>query len=211
MVKYIKLDGKKVLMIIINFKEYKKGDAAVKLAKICEKVAKQKKVKIIITVRGQDLEKISKAVKIPVYLQLIKDFVPKKAKGTFLNHSDYPISNKIINRRIKLAKKAKIKTVVCCTNTKRAKVIDKMKPNYIAVEPRELIGGKISVSEAKPELISKTVREVKTPVLVGAGIHNSRDVKKALELGAKGVLTASAVAKARNPEKVLQELVKGLK
>jgi len=84
-------------------------------------------------------------------------------------------------------KKAKIKTVVCCTNTKRAKVIDKMKPSYIAVEPRELIGGKISVAQARPGLISKTVQEVKTPVLVGAGIHNSKDVKKALELGANGL------------------------
>ena len=36
------------------------------------------------------------------------------------------------------------------------------------------------------------------------------DVKKALKLGAKGVLVSSAVAKAKNPEKALRELVKGL-
>ena len=187
-------------MIIINFKKYKTGKEALKLAKICEKY------KAIVTVQEKDLDLISKAVKTPVYLQYIKDKIPKKAKGTFLNHSEHPISNKIIKRRIKLAKKAGIKTVVCCTNIKRAKEIDKMKPDYIAIEPKELIGGKISISKAKPELISKTVKAVKTKVLVGAGINTREDVKTALKLGAKGVLVASAVAKAKNPGKVLRAL-----
>lgn len=196
-------------MLLINFKEYKKEAGAVKLAKICERAAKQTKTRIIITVRRQDLKKISKAVKIPVYLQFITDSVPKQAKGTLLNHSDHPISNKTLNQRIKLAKKSGIKTITCCTNTKRAKEIDKMKPDYIAIEPKELIGGKVSVSQARPELISKTVKAVKAPVLVGAGIRNSKDVKKALELGAKGVLVSSAVAKSRNPENVLKGILKG--
>lgn len=193
-------------MIIINFKEYKKRKNVVKLAKVCQKVSK----KIILAVRQEDLDDISKAVKNPVYLQYIKDKVPKGAKGTLLNHSDHPISNKILKRRIRLAKKAGLKTIVCCTNTKRAKEIDKMKPNYIAVEPKELIGGKISVSQARPELIKNTVDAVKTKVLCGAGIRSKKDVKKALQLGAKGVLVASAVAKAKNPGKVLKELTKGL-
>ena len=191
-------------MLIINFKKYKTGKDAVKLAKVCEKY------KAICAVLPEDVPIVSKEVKTQVYYQYIKDKVPYKAKGTLLNHSDHPISNKIIRRRLKIAKKAGLKTVVCCTNTKRAKEIDKMKPDYIAVEPKELIGGKISVSEAKPELISKTVKAVKTKILCGAGIHSKKDVKKALKLGAKGVLVASAVAKAKNPGKVLRELTKGL-
>lgn len=200
-------------MIIVNFKKYPqaKGKNAIKLAKICERIAKQTKTRIIIAVQEKDLKAISKEVKIPVYLQLIKDSVPKQAKGTLLNHSEHPIHNKIIQRRVKIAKKAGIKTVVCCANTKRAKEIDKFKPDYIAVEPNTLIGGKISVSQAKPELISKTVKAVKTKVLVGAGIRISKDVRKAIELGAKGVLVASAVVKTKNPEKALRALVKGLK
>ena len=191
-------------MIIINFKEYKKSKAAVKLAKVCEKH------KAIAAVLPEDVPAVSKSIKTPVYYQYIKDKVPYKAKGTLLNHSDHPISNKILKRRIRLAKKAGLKTIVCCTNTKRAKEIDKMKPNYIAVEPKELIGGKISVSQARPELIKNTVDAVKTKVLCGAGIRSKKDVKKALQLGAKGVLVSSAVAKAKNPGKVLKELTKGL-
>lgn len=193
-------------MIIINFKRYKKGKAVLKLAKICEKY------KAICAVLPKDVPIVSREIKTPVYYQYIKDSVPYKgAKGTLLNHSDHPISNKIIKRRIKIAKIAGLKTVVCCTNTKRAKEIDQMKPDFIAVEPKELIGGKISVSKARPELISKTVKAVKTKVLCGAGINTRQDVKTALKLGAKGVLVASAVAKSRNPEKVLRALTKGIK
>jgi triosephosphate isomerase len=189
-------------MIIINFKRYKTGKQAVKLAKVCEKY------NAICAVLPEDVPLVSREVKTPVYYQYIKDKVPYKgAKGTLLNHSDHPISNKIIKRRLKIAKKAGLKVIVCCTNIKRAKEIDKMKPDYIAVEPKELIGGKISISSARPELIKNTVKAVKTKVLCGAGINTRQDVKTALKLGAKGILVASAVAKAKNPGKVLKTLV----
>ena len=42
--------------------------------------------------------------------------------------------------------------------------------------------------------------------LCGAGITNSGDVQKALELGTKGILVASGVVKAKNPEKILEEM-----
>lgn len=192
-------------MIIINFKKYKTGKDAVKLAKICEKY------KAICAVLPEDVPLVSKEVKTPVYYQYLKGKVPfKGAKGTLLNHSDNPISNSFIASMIKLAHKNKLKAIACCTTTKRAKEIEKLKPDFIAVEPKELIGGNISVSTAKPSLISDTVKAVKIPVLCGAGIHTKEDVKKAIKLGAKGVLVSSAVAKAKNPEKALRELVKGL-
>ena len=43
-------------------------------------------------------------------------------------------------------------------------------------------------------------------VLCGAGITGRRDVERALELGAEGILVASGVVKARNRIKVLKEL-----
>jgi triosephosphate isomerase len=44
-------------------------------------------------------------------------------------------------------------------------------------------------------------------VLAGAGISTGDCVKKAIELGADGVLLASGVVKAKNPEEVLFDLV----
>jgi triosephosphate isomerase (TIM) len=42
--------------------------------------------------------------------------------------------------------------------------------------------------------------------LVGAGVKNGKDVQIALKLGAKGVLLASGVTKAKDPMAVLLDL-----
>ena len=87
-----------------------------------------------------------------------------------------------------------------------------MDPDFVAVEPPELIGSDTSVSTAQPELISDSVKKICNgfdchSVLVGAGVKSGQDVKIALELGASGVLLASGVAKAEEPEKAILELL----
>jgi triosephosphate isomerase len=85
----------------------------------------------------------------------------------------------------------------------------------IAVEPPELIGGDISVTSADPEIVSGTAALVKSVnpnvrVLCGAGVKNGADVAMAIELGTEGVLLASGVTKASDPEAVLADLVSHL-
>ena len=65
------------------------------------------------------------------------------------------------------------------------------------------------VSTAKPSQITDFVKRVTPRVrrLVGAGISNAGDVKKALELGADGWGVSSAFTKAKDPERILTELV----
>ena len=50
---------------------------------------------------------------------------------------------------------------------------------------------------------------IEVPVLVGAGIKTSLDVKKSLSLGADGILVASAITKAADPIAVFKELLSG--
>jgi triosephosphate isomerase len=88
-------------------------------------------------------------------------------------------------------------------------------PDFLAIEPPELIGGSVSVTTADPGIVKGTVNEVKKAnkkikVLCGAGIKKGDDVKKAIELGTDGVLLASGVVKATDKEKVMRNLVKGL-
>jgi len=88
------------------------------------------------------------------------------------------------------------------------------RPDYIAVEPPELIGGNRSVSTARPEVVSGTVEAVRrvspsTLVLCGAGVHARGDVARALELGADGVLVASAVTRSGDPRVAIAELLAG--
>jgi triosephosphate isomerase len=86
----------------------------------------------------------------------------------------------------------------------------------IAIEPPELIGGDISVTTADPGIVSNTVKAVQSinktvKILCGAGVKNGKDVAKAIELGADGVLLASGVVKAKNKEEVLRDLAVGIK
>jgi triosephosphate isomerase len=86
-----------------------------------------------------------------------------------------------------------------------------MNPDSVAVEPPELIGSGISVSQAQPEVIRGTVNLIRkvnddVVILCGAGISNGDDVSAAMKLGSQGVLLASAVAKSDKPAEVLKSL-----
>lgn len=215
-------------MIIVNFKAYKSavGVNAVKLARICEKVAKKHHASISVAVQHADLFRVSSAVKIPVLAQHVDlvDFgahtgwvLPESVKdagavGCLINHSEHRLFLPVIKDAVVRLKKLNLVSVACADTSATAIKIAKFNPDMIAVEPPELIGGKISVSEAHPEVITKTTHNIKRiPILCGAGIHSRLDVSHAVSLGAKGVLVASGVTNAKNPEKELIDLVKGLK
>ncbi|MAG15850.1 triose-phosphate isomerase [Candidatus Woesearchaeota archaeon] len=215
-------------VIIVNFKTYQQatGKNAVKLAKACEKVAKESKVEIVAAVQTADISKVANAVKIPVFAQhvdkisygkntgfILPESVKKSgASGTLLNHAEHKLDYKILKDTINSCKKLKLTTVVCAANKKEAAVVAKFKPNFIAVEPPELIGKLVSVSKVEPDVVISSIAAIRkvssTPVLCGAGVANGEDVKKAIELGTKGVLIATAVTKAKNHEAALKGLVK---
>lgn len=215
-------------VIIVNFKTYKEGSGAraVKLARICDHVAIELKANIVVAVQALDVNAVASAVKIPVLAQHV-DGVPygahtgaisaealreAGASGSLINHSEWKIPMKNIEVAIKACKKQGMEVVACANTPDEAKQISSLRPAMIAIEPPELIGGKISVSAAKPEIITETTHKVKrTDVLCGAGIHTREDVQKSIELGTIGVLVASGIVLAKNPEHVLNELVSGLR
>jgi triosephosphate isomerase len=88
-----------------------------------------------------------------------------------------------------------------------------LRPNFIAYEPPELIGGDVSVTSAEPSIISDVVKACNPKnvrVLVGAGVKTSEDARKSIELGADGVLIASGIVKAREPAKALNAIIHGI-
>ncbi|MHA2177954.1 MAG: triose-phosphate isomerase, partial [Candidatus Thorarchaeota archaeon] len=131
--------------------------------------------------------------------------------GTLLNHSENRMQLADIEDAITKARKLKLYTVVCTNNPAVSVAAASMDPDSVAVEPPELIGSGISVSQAQPEVISGTVdliRKVNDDVVIlcGAGISNGDDVTAAMKLGSQGVLLASAVAKSDKPAEVLKSL-----
>ena len=114
--------------------------------------------------------------------------------------------NPFLNNTINICKKIKLKTVVFAKDLNEARKIEKLKPSYLVIEPPELVGGKISVSSAKPELIKRISNNLKMDFLVGAGIKNKKDVEVAMKLGASGVALSSAIANSVDPLKTLKEI-----
>lgn len=215
-------------MVFVNFKTYKKGtgEKAVKLAKVCQTVAKKTAIKIIPIVQTTDLFRLaSQGFEIwaqhvdninfgPNTGQILAQAVAAAgAKGTLLNHSEYKLPIEVINETIKRCQALKLKTLVCSESLEEAKQIIEAKPDLIAYEPPEFIGSRTdSVSTTKPGVIKDFVKEIKQiPVLVGAGVHSQKDVKAALKLGAKGILVATDVVLAENPEKELLDLAGGFR
>lgn len=121
----------------------------------------------------------------------------------------------MLKKSIKRAKEVGIETIVCANTPEIAEAVVAFGPDYVAVEPPELIGTTTSVSEARPEVITETVERVRKvnktcKILCGAGIHNAQDVKIALKLGTDGVLLASGVVKSDNPATVLNDICNGI-
>ncbi|MBU0532777.1 triose-phosphate isomerase [Candidatus Micrarchaeota archaeon] len=134
-----------------------------------------------------------------------------KVKGSLVNHSEKKLQSEIIKATVESLHVHGLESVVCAASTKEAVQIAPLTPSHIAIEPPELIGSGVSVSKAQPEIIINSVKAVKetnqkVSVLCGAGVSNKEDVLKAIELGAEGVLLASAFVKAKDPKAFLVDL-----
>jgi triosephosphate isomerase len=215
-------------ILLINTKAYEEGtgNRAIKLARICRRLSRRSRVGIILSVQPSDIPQTSRYI--TTYAQHIDAIKPgahtghilpeaakaSGAKGTLINHSERRLNLQEIKERIKRAKENKLTTVVCAPYTVMVGNLAAMKPDFIAIEPPELIGTGVSVSQAKPYVISRSVElakkaNPKNMVLCGAGISSGEDVSKALELGTVGVLVASSIVKSPKPEKAIKELLKG--
>ena len=218
-------------MFVVNCKNYEEisGDKIIKFVKTAEKVSKKYKVKIAIA-PPQHLIGLVANSSIPILAQhvdnskvgsttgfVIPELLKKsKVKGSLINHSEHRISARDIILLVKRLKKLGMVSVVCVKNIKEAAKYAKLNPTYIAIEPPELIGTGRAISTERPQLITNAVLAVKkannsTKLLCGAGIVSGKDVSKAIQLGAKGILVASGIVKAKNWNGIITEFTKAIK
>jgi len=132
-------------------------------------------------------------------------------KGSLINHSEKRIGTDAVKKAVDRAHSVGLETVVCAETPEESGELSAFSPNYIAIEPPELIGSGRSVSKTKPDVITKAADIMKktnpnVKLLCGAGVSTKEDVKRALELGTEGVLLASAFVKAEDPKEFLREL-----
>jgi len=218
-------------LLIVNFKTYAQatGEMAVKLARIIEEVARKHEANAAIAVQPFDLRWVAKSVDIPVLAQHLDPITPGShtgwllpeaakeagAVGSLINHSERPLPIDQIQASVKRIKELGMVSVVCASDVEMAARLASLDPDVIAVEPPELIGSGVAVSKAKPEVVSNSVKRIKEinpriHVLCGAGVSSGEDAKRALELGAEGVLLASYVVCAKDQRAATEDIITGM-
>ena len=219
---------KRTPIVILNFKTYLEstGKNALKLAKSCQTVAEETGVNIMVAPQYADIYRISQELDIPVLAQHIDSIeagghtgsiLPESMKeagavGTLINHSEQRQQLFNIDAVVKKAFSLGMSSVVCTNNIETSAAAATLNPDFVAIEPPELIGSGIPVSQAEPEIVEKTVELIHdinkdVRVLCGAGISTGDDMKAAIDLGSEGVLLASGIILADDPKRALLDLV----
>ena len=218
-------------MFIINCKNYEEiaGDNILKFVKIAQSVSKKYNVKIAVAPPQHLIGLVAKS-SIPIFAQhvdvskigsttgfMVPELLKKSGvKGSIINHSEHRIPPKDIEILVTKLRELKMTSVLCVKDVAEAKKYSKLNPDYVAIEPPELIGSGKAVSKEKPELITRAVSAVKssknsTKLLCGAGIVSGDDVSAAIDLGSVGILVASGIVKAKNWTKIIEEFSKAMK
>ncbi|MDF0590426.1 triose-phosphate isomerase [Candidatus Methanocrinis natronophilus] len=222
----------KMTKIVLNFKTYTEatGLAALELSRICEEVAAGYDVEMVVVPQTADIRLICENVSIPVFSQHVDgvgfggytgsvtaaSIRGAGAAGTLINHSERRLQLAEIEASISACRTEGLATIVCTNNIATTRAAAALKPDYVAVEPPELIGSGIPVSKADPGIVTGSVEAVKmvepeVGVLCGAGISRGEDLKAALELGSVGVLLASGIIRAKDQRRALEDLLSGIR
>jgi triosephosphate isomerase (TIM) len=217
-------------LFLLNLKGYRSaiGNRADRLAELLAARAKEVGVCAAVVPSLPDLGRLARGARLPV-LSPHSDgcaagpctgwVVPEAiaaagAVGSLLNHSEHRVSLREVRYTVARLHENGLCAVVCAQDATEVARVGRARPEYVAIEPPELIGGKVSVSSARPELIVDSARALlrahtRGVLLCGAGIRDRADVSTAIRLGAEGILVSSAIACAARPAQAIDELLAG--
>ena len=212
-------------LVVVNFKTYSTAmaDSAEALGRQMANV--QTNARMVAVTSAFDLSTVSAISGLEVWSQHLdpvgqgshtgwlepETAIARGASGTIINHAEHKVSIEHVKQLMAMLPDG-FPICACAADVAEARALAELGPTFIAVEPPELIGGDISVTTADPAIVSDTVAAVKevnpnVRILCGAGVKNGQDVATAISLGAEGVLLASGVTTANDPESVLSDLV----
>jgi len=213
-------------LVVVNFKTYQTahGASAESLARAMSSIKTE--ARMIAVVSAFDLSAVvSAAPDLEVWCQHLDPVgfgsntgwlhpataIERGASGTLVNHAEHKVSLEHVAMLLEQVPEG-FEVCACAADVKEAIALAALGPDFVAVEPPELIGGDVSVTSADPEIVSGTARAVRdvsasVGILCGAGVKSGSDVSKAIELGTSGVLLASGVTKSADPVASLKDLI----
>jgi triosephosphate isomerase len=213
-------------LVVVNFKTYETahGIAAEELARAMASI--ETDARMIAVVSAFDLSAVVDAApKLEVWTQHLDPIgfgsntgwlhpetaISRGASGTIINHAEHKVSLEHVAMILDSVPED-FTVCACAANIEEARALAALQPNYVAVEPPELIGGDTSVTTADPEIVISTAAAISeinenVGILCGAGVKNGEDVAMAIQLGTSGVLLASGVTKVADPVSAMADLV----
>ena len=211
------------MFVLVNLKAY--AADPVEIATVAHEVADESGVRIAVAPQTAHLKRVAETG-VETWAQhvspvehgshtgsaLAEAVADAGAVGTLINHSEKRLKLADVDGAVAAAERAGLETVVCANNPEQVGAAAALGPDAVAVEPPELIGGDVSVSQADPDIVEDAVAAANAvddsvDVLCGAGVSTGEDLDAAGDLGAEGVLLASGVAKADDPRAALSGLV----
>jgi len=210
-------------MLVINCKNYPEVSTIPKLRKLISavgRVASEHRIPIcvappqhLLAVAAEDIRARSDA-RLVVLAQhvdvrnvgsttgyVVPDLLKESGVGgSIINHSEHRLEPSDIRIIVGRLRELGMMSVLCVQDVSEAGRYAGMNPDYIAIEPPELIGSGRAVSTERPELVSDAAKAVSessstSKLLCGAGIISGADAARARELGSVGILVASGVVR----------------
>ena len=227
--------SKKIPILILNFKNYQEieGQKGIELARSVQKVSESfgGSIQLVVAPPQPALSLVKQNVNIPVFAQHLDYaeagsttgyFIPEMARsfgaeGSLVNHSEHRIDElDTIHGLVNRLRSLQMVSVVCARTASEVSTLATFEPDYIAIEPPELIGSGRAVSKENPSIVTDSINAAakmsqNARVICGAGITDANDVSSALKLGAVGILVASGIIKATSWNDKITELASGLK
>src|SRR5712692_6973895 len=212
---------------IVNFKNYPEvmGEGSIRLARAATSLSAALGIEMVVSPPTPMLHAVASTVGIPVFAQKAElgeqgkstgATIPESIKaagcaGSLLNHSECRIPLDVLAKTVERMRSLGLKSCACAETAKEAVAISAMGPEFLAIEPPELIGTGRAVSKARPGLITETAAALAKAgysgrLLCGAGIVSGDDVAAAIRLGTQGILVASSVVRAQDWDAKLREL-----
>jgi triosephosphate isomerase (TIM) len=213
---------------IINFKNYAEvsGEKSIALAKTIQSVSKNHGIEIVLAPPQPCLALVTQNVTLPVICQHLDVgefgqttgfFIAEMAKsygaqGSLINHSEHKLPAETVANLVQILRRLDMISIVCAQTVEEVAMLAEFSPDFIAIEPPELIGSGKAVSKENPTIITNSISAAEdhsrtTKVICGAGITDKSDVAAAIDLGAEGILVSSGVIKAQSWYDKISELV----
>ncbi len=135
------------------------------------------------------------------------------ACGVMLNHTERPLDLTTLEATLDRANELGLLSIVCADSIKEAKAVAQMGPDLMVAEPADLIG---SGNAADTSYVSASIEAIRSVnpdigILVGGGVHTGEDVYRIIYAGADATGSSSAIATARDPEALINEMLQAVR